>query len=220
MLFYKIVMPLLFHEEVRPEVELGVWEVTEKEQWFLNQLLLYPGELRQLSLIKGRKRLEWLGVRHLVHEMSGRIKRGAFLKDEYGKPYLENSDYHVSISHSEGMAAAVASIANNGVDIQRVVPKLGAIAKRVMSPEEMACIKEESFLEHLHVLWGAKECLYKGYGRKQLDFRANIIIEPFEYQDGGGSCEGWVKKDEASMNFSIHYRIEKGEFMLVYALQK
>lgn len=212
-------MPLLFHECIDPGIELGVWEINEDESWFLNELLLYPGELRQLSLIKGPKRLEWLGVRHLVHEMSGRIKRGAFLKDEFGKPYLEHSDHHVSISHSEGMAAAVASLVNNGVDIQKIVGKLEAVARRVMNPEELACINPDTYLEHLHVLWGAKECLYKAYGRKQLDFRKHIMIDPFAYKKEGGTCNGRVRKDDLEMRFSIVYRIEKEAYMLVYALQ-
>ena len=212
-------MPLLFHEHIDPGIQLGVWEVTEDERWFLRQLLLYPGELRQLSLIKGPKRLEWLGVRHLVHEMSGRIKRGAFLKDQYGKPYLEHSAYHVSISHSEGMAAAVASLKRNGVDIQKIVPKLESIAVRVMRSEELSCVEEDTRLEHLHVLWGAKECLYKAYGRKQLDFRQNILIAPFSYNSHGGSCEGIVRKDNVEMHFELIYRKEKEDYMLVYAVE-
>ncbi|KAA3637897.1 MAG: 4-phosphopantetheinyl transferase [Bacteroidetes bacterium] len=212
-------MPLLFHEHIESDIELGVWDITEDEHWFLHQLLLYPGELRQLSLIKGAKRLEWLAVRHLVHEMSGRNKRGAFLKDEYGKPYLENSVYHVSISHSEGMAAAVGSILNNGVDIQKIVTKLEAVAMRVMRPEELSCIDEATRLEHLHVLWGAKECLYKAYGRKQLDFRQHILIDPFTYQKAGGSCTGTVRKASFEMHFNLNYRIEKGDYMLVYAIE-
>ncbi len=213
-------MPLLFHQHMESDVELGVWKITEDEGWFLKQLLLYPGELRQLSLIKGPKRLEWLGVRHLVHEMSGRIKRGAFLKDEFGKPYLEHSVYHISISHSEGMAAAVASLANNGVDIQKIVPKLESIAERVMSPEELSPLEEATRLEHLHVLWGAKECLYKGYGRKQLDFRQNILIDPFPYSPEGGKCTGTVKKGEQEIHFDLSYRIEQNDYMLVYAIEK
>jgi phosphopantetheinyl transferase (holo-ACP synthase) len=212
-------MPLFFHQHIQSDIELGVWEITEDEHWFLTQLLLYPGELRQLSLIKGSKRLEWLGVRHLVHEMSGRIKRGAFLKDEFGKPYLEYSAYHVSISHSAGMAAAVGSLVNNGVDIQKIVPKLEAIARRVMRPEELEGIQPESSLEHLHVLWGAKECLYKAYGRRQLDFREHILITPFVYNKQGGTCYGMVKKGAIEMNFSLEYTIEKEAYMLVYALE-
>jgi 4'-phosphopantetheinyl transferase len=213
-------MPLLFHQHIESDIELGVWEITEDERWFLKELLLYPGELRQLSLIKGAKRLEWLGVRHLVHEMSGRIKRGAFLKDEFGKPYLEHSVYKVSISHSEGMAAAVASLANNGVDIQKIVSKLENIAVRVMRPEELACLQEATRLEHLHVLWGAKECLYKAYGRKQLDFRQHILIEPFAYSPEGGRCTGKVIKGALEMDFEMNYRIEKEDYMLVYAIEK
>jgi len=213
-------MPLFLHQHILPETELGIWEIEENEQWFLDQLFLYPKEVEQLSVIKGQKRVEWLAVRHLVHQMSGRKKRGAFLKDEYGKPFLQDSSYFVSISHSAGMAAAIASRTINGIDIQKVVPKMEIIAPKFMRKEELASLQEEKKLEQIHVYWGAKECLYKAYGRRQLDFRQHIWIQAFIFDARGGVCKGMVKKEEVEMNFSISYRLEKGGYMLVYALEE
>lgn len=211
-------MPLFLHQHILSETELGIWEIEEKEQWFLDQLFLYPKEVEQLSVIKGLKRVEWLAVRHLVHQMSGRKKRGAFLKDEYGKPFLQDSTYFISISHSAGMAAAIASQTINGIDIQKVVPKMENIAPKFMRKEELASLQEEKRLEQIHVYWGAKECLYKAYGRRQLDFRQHIWIQNFIFDPQGGICKGMVKKGELEMNFLIYYRLEKGGYMLVYAL--
>ena len=33
----------------------------------------------------------------------------------------------------------------------------------------------------MHVIWGAKECIYKIYGKKGVDFKENMKINKFNY---------------------------------------
>lgn len=211
-------MPLLLHEHIVPEGELGVWHITETEAWFRDRLYLYPAELRQLSRIKGRRRAHWLGVRHLVHHMSGREQRGAFIKDEFGKPHLEHADWYISISHSGDLAAAIAAPMTVGIDIQRLVGKIERIAHRFMRPEERESLSPQQRLEHIHLYWGAKEALYKAYGRRQLDFLENIIIQPFELDWEHGYFFGEVCKDDYRSIYQLRYRMIEG-CVLVYALE-
>ena len=211
-------MPIQLHQHIAPEAELGVWRIEEPEAWFLERLDLGPAERRQLEQIKGRRRVEWLAARQLVHQMSGRKKRGAFLKDEYGKPHLEGSAYHISISHSHELAAAIAAPVVAGVDIQYLVPRIERLALKFMRPEEMASLRPESRIEHLHIYWGAKEALYKAYGRRALDFRTHIHITPFLYDPKGGHCEGRVIKEGYEALFQLKYfRLQN--YILVYGIQ-
>lgn len=212
-------MPLVRHEEVALDAELGIWEIAEPEGWFMEELLLYPPELRQLSEMKGRRRVEWLAVRQLVHRMSGRDKRGAFVKDEYGKPHLDKSDWHISISHSHELAAAVASPHLCGIDIQFIVPKITRLAHKFLCPPEAASIVAEHELDQLHFYWGAKEALYKAYGRKKLDFIEHIAITPFEYLSSKGETRGRVNKDGNELFFKIFYERSPEGYMLVWAVE-
>ncbi|MEZ4994339.1 MAG: 4'-phosphopantetheinyl transferase superfamily protein [Saprospiraceae bacterium] len=212
-------MPILIHQHLEPEGELGIWQITETEAWFRDRLYLYPPELRQLGGIKGRRRVEWLGVRHLVHHMSGREQRGAFVKDEYGKPHLEHSLWQISISHSGELAAAIAAPTSVGIDIQRLVGKIGRIAHRFMRPEEMECLSQYERIEHIHLFWGAKEALYKAYGRRQLHFQDNILIQPFELDWSKGVFYGEVIKDDHYSRYELRYRMI-GPFVLVYAIEQ
>lgn len=209
-------MPLYLHEHLEPGGELGLWNIEEEEEWFLHQLLLSPMELRQLSRMKGRRRTEWLAVRQLVHAMSGRKKRGAFVKDEFGKPHLENSSYHISISHSETLAAAIAGPVPVGIDIQKIVPKITRIAHKFLREEERAIITPHNLIEHMHFYWGAKEALYKAYGRRELDFREHIFIEPFRLDAPEGQMRGRVTKGNFSADYQLNYRNVQ-DFVLVYA---
>lgn len=212
-------MPLYLHENLEVEGEIGLWRVEESEDWFFGQLELNLVEQSQLDTIKGRRRTEWLAARYLVHQMSGRKKRGVFLKDEFGKPYLENSSYQISISHSHDMAAAIAAPSSVGIDVQFVVPKIERIAFKFMRPVEMASLKETTRIEHLHVYWGAKEALYKAYGRRQLDFCEHIHITPFSYDPSGGHFKGKVEKDTYQAYYHLNYQID-GDYILVYAIQE
>ncbi len=211
-------MPLYHHRHLEPAGELGLWKIGEEERWFREQLLLSPAELRQLSHISGRKRVEWMAVRHLVHVMSGRDERGAFLKDEYGKPHLEGSAWQISISHSDSMAAAIAAPRLVGVDIQHLVEKIYRLAPRFMRPEETSSLQAAHRLEHIHVYWGAKESLYKAYGRRKLDFLENMIVTPFEFRPEGGETTGLVIKDDEKLEFRVHYEM-MDNYILVYTVQ-
>lgn len=212
-------MPLYLHENIPYCGELGIWEIIETEDFFQEQLHFTLREQKQLAEIKGQhRRLEWLSARHLLHAMSGRDLRGECIKDEYGKPHLERSPFQISMSHSHGLAAVIAAPAKVGVDIQKIVPKIDRIAHKFMGEEEMASLGEETRLEQLHIYWGAKEALYKAYGRRQLDFKKHIFIEPIEFESGGDVMTGKIIKDGFRADYNIWYRMVEG-FVLVYAMQ-
>ena len=150
--------------------------------------------------------------------MSGRKKRGLFLKDEYGKPHLEGSAHHISISHSHELAAAIAAPVAAGVDIQYLVPRIERLAHKFMRPEEIASLKPESRIEHIHIYWGGKEALYKAYGRRALDFRTHIHITPFSYDPKGGEGKGRIIKEGYEAWFQLKYFLLEN-YMLVYGIQ-
>lgn len=212
-------MPIYLHQKLEPEGELGLWKIEETEEYFLHQLDLTVPERAQLDQINGRRRVEWLAVRQLVHQMSGRKQRAYFTKDAFGKPHLENSHFQISISHSRALAAAIAAPVAVGIDIQVIVSRISRIAHKFMRPQELGSLEEPNKIEHLHVYWGAKEALYKAYGRRKLDFCKNILIEPFAYDASGGTFSGKVKKDDFEEGYTLSYQMV-GEFMLVYALAK
>ncbi|MEM8906842.1 MAG: 4'-phosphopantetheinyl transferase superfamily protein [Bacteroidota bacterium] len=211
-------MPLLFHRYLQPEGELGLWRIEEPAAFFLDQFVLHEEEKKQIETLKGHRRLEWLAGRWLLHLMSGREQRGACLKDEFGKPYLSQSLFDISISHSREMASVLAAPRAVGVDIQRIVGKIELIAHKYMRDEEMESLETASRLAHLHVYWGAKEALYKAYGRRQLDFKTHIFIEPFAYDVSLGECWGYVKKEDYHQKFRLNYeQIE--DYILVTGME-
>ncbi len=208
-------MALVEQISLLPDGRLGLWAIEETEEMLLAQLGLSPAEEVQLSTLKGPKRLEYLCARALVHDLSGLKERIPLEKDSFGKPFLPGSFYSVSISHSYGFAAALLAPGHIGVDIQRLVDKIGRIAHKFLSDTEWQSLDHTHPIEHLHIFWGAKEAIYKAYGKKALDFRAHIRIPPFTYSGNGGSFVGHLEKEALAMDFQLHYRL-KGTYMLVW----
>ncbi len=213
-------MPLYNQKILANQAEIGLWKIEEEEVFFLEQLLLTKEEERYIAEIKGHRRLEWLASRLLLHKMTGREKRGACIKDENGKPFLVDSLYDISISHSREFAAVIAAPQSVGIDIQKIVTKIERIAHKYMRDEEMESLKPETRLEHLHVYWGAKEALYKAYGRRQLDFKQHIFINPFDYDVTNGSFSGYTKKGDEYMTFDLKYEIVAEDYVLVYGTEE
>ncbi len=209
-------MSLLHTKQISPTTQFGIWTIEEDESFFTEQMTLTDAEQLRLAQIKGVRRLEWLAGRWLVHRMSGAGERLLCQADEYGKPHLPNSSYEMSLSHSGTYAAAILSEQAVGIDIQKIVEKIGKIAHKYMRPEETASLDEHE-IEHLHIYWGAKEALYKAYGRRQLDFKQHIHIEPFVYRENG-QCKGRVEKDDFKATYDVYFERVEG-YVLVYAIQ-
>lgn len=195
-----------------------MWDITESETFFKEELVLTNKESEMIGDVVEKRRKEWMAGRLLLHKMSGRETRATMEKDEHGKPHLMSSTYDISLSHSGRFAAVIAAPKIVGIDVQHLVPKLKRIERKFMTIADISLLSKEFYLEHLHVYWGAKEALYKAYGKKKLEFREHILLEPFDYDVSFGQCKGYVKKDAVHMTFGIHYRLIEN-YMLVYAVQ-
>jgi 4'-phosphopantetheinyl transferase len=153
---------------------LGLWEIVESLNDLRSGLSLSARELEQYEARKTESRKkEWLACRHLLREMTGASKE--ILYDEVQKPFLSDPDTHISISHS-GSYACVYLNPNQGVgvDIQKLKPSISEGAFFFISDREMEWV-DMSDNQMLHLLWSAKEAVFKKVGNKDLDFK-NIMV--------------------------------------------
>lgn len=211
-------MPLLFEKYITPDTKAGVWEIDETEEWFIERLWLCHEELLELEQLKSRKRLEWLADRYVLHHLIGEKDRFPCIKNELGKPFLQGSDLQISLSNSADKAAAMFGNVSLGLDIQYITQKIERIERKFMREEESNCLGSEFRLEHLHVFWGAKEALYKAYGKRELDFKKHILITPFDLNLKNGKTKGTVQKDDYTAQYDIFYE-KKDAYIIVYAVE-
>lgn len=167
---------------------------------------LTDAERLLIDPLSARKKKEWLASRELLYQISGNANRLVCVYDDFGKPVLLGSHRHISISHSELWCAAMISDRPCGVDIQQYSTTVERIASRFLDASELASVKALSNpLHQLHLLWGAKECLYKAYGKKKLGFRENIHITSIDPHTG--TAKGIVNYEDLHLSYEIHYRM-------------
>lgn len=211
-------MPLIFKENLLENDLWGIWEIKEEEDWFFNQWQLSPEENLHFNKLKGRKRLEYVSARHLVHLLTGLDHRNPIHTDLTGKPiFLWDPTLHLSISHSHQYAAAILSKTSKvGIDIQLIVPQMRKVAKRVFSSTELSFASSENELEMLHILWGIKEAVYKAFGLGGIDFKNQISVHSFIYQYPKGSFKAGLTKENQTISYSGTYQFSPEGYVSVY----
>jgi len=76
--------------------------------------------------------------------------------------------------------------------------------------------KGEKRILALHILWGAKETIYKLKGEKEIAFAENIIIKSIKI-NGKGTLECVFKKNMIVENYRLQYETFKN-MLLIYSI--
>ena len=212
-------MGLYLNRNIDNDTILGIWKIEEKFNWFIAQLQLNNEDKQFINRYKiGQRKLHWLSTQILLRHLLNSKKKVEIQHDQNGKPHLANFSYKISISHSNKFVAIQLSKTYAGIDIQQIDQKIDRIATKFMNPKELNSLGENNYIEQMYVHWGAKETLYKIYGKRALHFKENLLIEPFVYK-GKGVINGCISIGKMKEPYFLHYeKIE--DYMLIYVLER
>ena len=213
-------MGAIMQKKISKDVTLGIWEYEEGNSENMGVGLKNKSDLVVYGKLKNAKlKRQFVGTRLLLQEMIPECNLIELKKNKNGKPHLLGAGYNVSISHSGNYVAVLLSqISEIGVDIELIGEKAVRIRNRFMSDfevqkyEEMKPSKRNSFA---HLIWGAKESLYKLYSKGNVSFKDNLILTPFDLQDEG-TLMGNVKLGAVDINCELCY-FKVNEYMVVCA---
>jgi 4'-phosphopantetheinyl transferase len=193
-------MPLLLSKHPFPGATFAVWQIAEEEAFFRADLPLSAEEEAEFAQLKGLRQLEWLAGRWLLHNVSGEAQRLPLAKTAFSKPFfLDRPDLFCSLSHSHGIVGALLSDVNGGCDLQLLVDKMPKIAPKFLSTGESHFIEKhapQQQFDLMHLIWTAKESLYKAWGLKEIDFRTDLHVQAFEWNGSEGASVGTVRKGD------------------------
>lgn len=193
----------------------AIWEILESEQALYDLSSLTPKEESELASIHHEwKRKEYLAGRLVLKaivENQDRVFKGIY-KDNFGKPFLIGSDFHISLSHSFPFATAILHLKEPvGIDIEKPQDKLLHIAQKFLSEEERIATGDD--LQALCVFWCAKEVLYKIYGRKQLTLKSALYVSG--YSKDHHTLSGSIKLTEAISNYRLRH-LKFNEYVICF----
>ncbi len=166
-------MPLIYQYQINSATKIGVWHITEEENFFLDHVPL------QRSITHPHKRLQHLAGRYLLRELFPEFPLSLIFIADTRKPFLQDDVFHFSISHCGNYAAAIVSTQNRvGVDIEIPHQKIEKIQHKFLSEKEKNILNKTdgNNIELLTMAWSIKEAMFKWYGTGQVDFIEDMNI--------------------------------------------
>lgn len=102
------------------------------------------------------------------------------LRNENGKPYVQEAGVHFSISHTSGLAACVVADTPVGVDCEKITAKsdrdIQKFANRFFVENEIELLRASGFdSTNFYRLWTGKEAVIKKRGSNMSDLK-NIDV--------------------------------------------
>lgn len=205
-------MPLYKSINTTPHSKVFIWKVEETTQELQNGIQLTEKNQERLNGMKSELHQKgFLAVRQLL-KLAG-YDDSDVVYDKYGKPHLNDGKF-ISITHSFNFCGLiVAENTSVGIDIEKQRDKIIRIADKFTPFEEYKHLSTEELIKKLTIVWGAKESLYKIYGKKQLLFKDHIYVEDFDLQDH--TTIGEIRYDNNNTKYTIHF-LEFEGFTCVY----
>jgi 4'-phosphopantetheinyl transferase EntD len=201
-------MPLFYQHNINESTKLAIWHIVEDEDFFLRKVPL------KRNVSHPQKRLQHLAGRYLLTELFPDFPLEGIMIADTRKPYLEDEQYHFSISHFGQYAAAIVSNANRvGVDIEKTSPAIEKIRNKFLSPHESEIAfegieKSGHRLRQLTLLWSAKESIFKWYSLGKVNFKEHIRwTEPYFIRRGDLGELSFEFRKEGSVPLSVYYKI-------------
>ena len=203
-------MPVYQLKNVSEFNKIGVWKITESETELSEQLINKGFVIKDKPNSPNKTRItQWLATRLLLTEFFDEV---SINYTNLGKPYLNNG-WFISISHSNEFVAINLNKNNDcGIDIEKITPKIERIKHKFLNPSDLQNVTS---LEHLTLYWGAKEALYKYYGKKEVLFIENLFVTNFS--SNKNNFIGSIELQNYSKKIDMKYEILEGH-TLVYTL--
>jgi phosphopantetheinyl transferase len=198
-------MPLVYQQNINETAKIGVWHITESEDFFLE--FVFP----QKEINHPYKRLQHLAGRYLLKKISPDFPLDLIKVNASGKPYLENEICHFSISHSgDYVAVIISETVNVGIDIEKANQKIEKIKNKFSSIQELELFDNHAIdlIDSLTMIWSIKEALYKWYGVSMIDFKKHLCIERIQFNNNLIFTECIIKKNDDNSVSAVTMMIE------------
>jgi phosphopantetheinyl transferase len=199
---------------VNKATKVFIWKIEESISKLQEGIVLSENSTSRLNSMKSQLHQRgFLSIRHLLKEVG--YSDADLIYDEFGKPHLKNGKF-ISITHSFTFTAIIVSDKFHvGIDIEKQREKILKIAHKFTPFEEYKTIANvDALISKLTIVWGAKESLYKIYGKKKLLFLHHIYIEDFKFADEKTTGEIRYNGENTAYNISF---LEFEGFTCVFA---
>ncbi len=206
-------MPIYKTITVNSHTKVLIWKVEESEEELKQGIqLTEKSQLRYNGMKSEVHRKGFLSIRHLLNAVGYEDVDVNY--DEKGKPHLNDSSF-ISMTHSFQFTGIIIGKKEVGIDIEMQREKIKKIAPKFTPIEEYRNLGNgEDLVRKLTIVWGAKEALYKLYGKRGLLFLHDILVHDFNFE--ALQTFASVTHQNKTNDYRLHF-IEFEGFTCVYA---
>ena len=214
-------MPFYKSISLTPNTKLYLWKITEKLEWFRENVKLKDSSLQRLEGMKAESHQKgFLAVRMLLQH--NEYTDFDLYYDEFGKPHIKPTDCHtelveVSISHSHDFSAVVISEQKVGFDMEILKNKTLILAPRYMDVSHLENLSKEDELLKATVVWGIKESVFKIKNVIGISFKDHIFEDDFDLSDK--KCGVALQFDDTDERFDVVFDFVEN-YVFVCAFEK
>jgi 4'-phosphopantetheinyl transferase len=180
---------------------IALWHITETPEAL--QAMLTIDDFVPFKTEK--RNAHWLAARIALQEAVGNSS-SKIIKNHLGKPYLEDEDGHISLSHSGNMSAAIFNTSDScGIDLELYDERISRIAHKFTSEAEFFLLPNDMYKACLCLLWSAKETVFKYGSIHDVDFKKQINLLNIDFETQ--TMAFVFKKVNPEKHLKVFYRV-------------
>ena len=165
------------------------------------------------------RKQQLFAARYLLQELTNDSNPYNIAYTDHGKPFIKDSEWEISISHSQDFIALILSKDKKvGIDIEVIDPRIFRIERKFLREDEKAFISPDHYMEQLYIIWSTKEVLFKIHEKGGLIFKENIRVHPFDYQLQG-TLDADIIINNHHKTFLVNYELIN-KLILVYSMDQ
>lgn len=167
-------MPAIDLQDFNSSASCCLWQISEPEEFFWSRLQLLPDDAASIRALKTPfRRLERLACRAALAQLSPNAA-APVTYDDKGAPAVPAA--FISFSHCKNFAAAARSTQSPvGIDVEPISDRILNLHSRFVNEEEKRFFNIRD-PRHLHLIWGAKEAMYKCVPNPPADFLNRMSV--------------------------------------------
>jgi len=177
--------------------QIAIWDINES----LDKLIQLSNNMNVSKFKSKKKKKEFLSSRLLLTEL---LPNDVISYNTYGAPEVVDDNF-ISISHSKNLVAIIVSKTKVGLDIEQISKKPLELSSKFISQNCHHLLSEEKAT----LIWCCKEAIFKWHQKGNIDFIADIKINPFIIKD-----EGQLIAEFKNQKLTLHYKKIDAHFLV------
>tara|TARA_Y100001968_G_C19442492_1_gene763341 strand:+ start:56 stop:673 length:618 start_codon:yes stop_codon:yes gene_type:complete len=183
----------------------AIWQIEEDVDMLLNTLKVTKEELKEINKISHLNRKKQnITARILLNKLARNKTKLKYRKN--GQPHCSFFK-HISISHSKDLCSVIISENLIGIDVQYLKQSIQKLYQKFINEEDIKYWGNSISLAELHLIWCAKEAIYKTLNNTSCSLKNNIYVI--------NDKKAYYEDEKTRILYKIDFRTIKNYFIAI-----